>query len=69
MDLEGEGVPQSLNNMIQILVEEEDRLCSNNPTPLPGPFLDYFFREAILQFLCTACIRDVSITLDIRSMK
>lgn len=45
--------------MVQILLEEEDRLCSNNPTPLPGPCLNFLFREKVLQFLCNASIRDV----------
>ena len=62
-DLELEGIPQSLNKMIQILLEEEDRLCSNNPTPLPGPCLDLFLREGVLQFLCSVCVRDVSRSL------
>jgi len=58
VDLERAKIPRSLHNMVQILLEEEDRLCSNNPTPLPGPCLDYFFREGILAFLCNMCVQD-----------
>ena len=56
---EGE-ITQHLNNLIQILLEEEDRLCSNTPTPLPGPCLDLFFREDIPHFLCTICLQNVN---------
>ena len=64
-------VPNYINTMIQLLLEEEDKYINNKAQTnneknngatamLPaGPCLDYFLRERILQFLCEVCMKDV----------
>lgn len=56
--IEGQ-IPQLLNNMIQMLLEEEDRHRTADIGGAMGPCLDFFLRERILGFWCKVSMLDV----------
>jgi hypothetical protein len=49
-DVEGEGIPEHLNHMIQILLEEADAMDGGRRGT--GPCLELFLQERILPILC-----------------
>ncbi|ELR20707.1 uncharacterized protein ACA1_054530 [Acanthamoeba castellanii str. Neff] len=49
-DVEGEGIPEHLNHMIQILLEEADAMDGGRRGT--GPCLEFFLQERILPILC-----------------
>ena len=48
--MEGEGIPEHLNEMIQALLEEADEMDGGRRGT--GPCLEFFLQERILPILC-----------------